>query len=689
MKGGATGQKEPSKLTERVYVAEEYPAISNKNTTSSEPQHFVTRSFAAKHNSGMVSINESRLHQDSFYCTEVVRACKNASDTLSESIKTSLVDKSKTAPSEVENSNNTSNAAASDIFSNAPIMPIEVGQSEGMFNPVGFTTYREELSSNDPVKAVAFKENAVLVTSPVSNQGSLQSVYAEAERAKDEIEVHVSEVTEEKKLTLEIPELSKFEGFGSAETMENSYSRNVLSHSNLEQKPGNIVKNQDIVSDESLPHVTGRLHEKNPAGSPNIIDESPNLVQKTSPESNLSWAAEEVLTSPTKFRHGLRRSSLQFGDSPTEEGHVKHLKLLRIRRRSNSVLDESVRNLQFGDMPVDGGPVDKPVGHPAQGCGSSQHVESDVPSTGRTLDSYGEEFGGSTSQNVTFNPLSGENPYYSNHQYPAAPMDSPMYHQSGSGSLYGTPPPPGYTKAPFGHSTVQSLPPGGASKTPHYHGQSPTPGYAIHPQFNSPSIHHAHPPASRSHSDARKEYQAEWHEQQAWSGPGSHSPGIANSYQQSVAENQDQIPADFYCTFCSGRSYPTPQNRLIFCFGCGPQSNIRYCSIACCLAHSYDHARFAQCLNYPQSQRLSEFNLPPVYIFEQFPIKSLFGVDSPEKFRQKVFSMYCHSGPFPEVMRAWAKQYPFHGQDLNETRWKKTGTRITTVLYVDLLIKRR
>jgi hypothetical protein len=86
---------------------------------------------------------------------------------------------------------------------------------------------------------------------------------------------------------------------------------------------------------------------------------------------------------------------------------------------------------------------------------------------------------------------------------------------------------------------------------------------------------------------------------------------------------------------------------------------------------------------------LSEFNLPPVYIFEQFPIKSLFGVDSPEKFRQKVFSMYCHSGPFPEVMRAWAKQYPFHGQDLNETRWKKTGTRITTVLYVDLLIKRR
>jgi len=689
VKGDPVGQKEPSKLTERVYIAEEYPVISNKATTSSEPQQAVTNGLATKPNTkGMVSINEPSPHQDSFDPTEGSEAHKNASDILSESTEAPLVDKSKATHAEVEKPNDTTDSAASDIISDALIISIEVGEFKSEFGLVPSAICGEELSSTVHNKAGASKENVVLVTSEVSNQSSLPATYAEAEMTKDESEVLVPEIPKEK-LTLEIPGLSNFEVFESAGTTENSDPRNVSSQSNSEQTPDTIFQDHDILSDVSRPHPTSILHDKDQADSSDIIHESSNPIQKASPGSNLSWADEGVLTSPTKFRHGLRRSSIQFGDNPTEEERAEYLESLGIRRRSNSVLEEPLRNLQFGGMPKDRARVDNTANNPLQACGPSQHVDTARSDTDRTFDGHREAVSGAASQNVNVNPLSVDIPHYSNQQDPAAHMYSSMDHHSGTGPLYGVPPQvsiPGYMAAPFGYSTMPSFPPGLAPMMPRYPGQNPPPGFAISPQFAGPSIHHAHPPAPQSHSDAGQEYQAEWHEQQARSGPGSinNSPGIAKSDNQSVAENQAapgnqvQIQADFYCTFCSARSYPTPQTPVVFCFGCGPHSNIRYCSIACCLAHSYNHSRFAQCLNYPQSQRLLEFDLPAAYIFEPFPILSLSGLDSPKKFRQKVFSMYCHSGPFPEVMRAWAKQYPTHGQDLNETQWKKTGKRIAS-----------
>jgi hypothetical protein len=692
VKSGPVSQKEPSKLTERVYIAEDYPAIPSTATTSSEPQQALTKGLATKPvTKGIVLKNEPSPRQDFFDLNEGFEAHKNAPDMLSESTEVPLVDKSKATLAEVEKLN-TPDAAASDINSDALIISIEVGESKPKFGSVPCTISGDELSSTFYIEAGSFKENVVLVNSTVSNQSSLPAVYAGAETIRAESEVLVPEVPTEK-LTLEISELSNLEVLESAGTTENSDPRSVSSQSNSKQTPDTIFQDHDIVSDVSRPHTTNSLHGEDQSDSSDIIHESSNAIQKASPESNLSWADERVLTSPTKFKHGLRRSSIQFGDNPTEEERAEYFESLGIRRRSNSVLDEPLRKLQFGDMPKHRAPLNNTANNPLQACDSSQHVDTARSDADRTFDGHREAVSRAASQIVNVNPLIADIPHYSNQKDPAAHMYSPMDNHSGTGPLRFVPPQVstlGYVAAPFGYSTMQSFPPGVAPVMSHHPGQNllpglnPPPGFAIPPQFASPSIHHAHPPTPQSHSDAGQEYQAEWHEQQARSGPGSinDSLGTAKSDNQSVVENQAassnqiQIHADFYCTFCSARSYPTPLTLIVFCFGCGPHSNIRYCSIACCLAHSYHHARFAQCLNYPQSQRLSEFHLPSAYIFEPYPILSLSGLDSPEKFRQKVFSMYCRSGPFPEVMRAWAKQYPTHGHDLNETQWKKTGKRI-------------
>jgi hypothetical protein len=349
VKEGPVGQKEPSKLTERVYIAEEYPAIPNKATTSSEPQQALPKGLATKPNTkGIVSINEPSPRQDSFDPNESFEAHKNESDMLSESTVAPLVDKSKATPAEVERPNNTPDATASDIISDAPIISIEVGESKNKFGSVPSAICREELSSTVHIEAGASKENVVLVTSEVSNQSSLPALYAKAETTKDESEVLVPEVPKEK-LTLEIPGLSNSEPFESAGTRENSDPRNISSQSNSEQTPDTIFQDHDIVSDVSRRHTTNILHDKDQADSSDIIHESSNPIQKASPGSSLSWADEGVLTSPTKFRHGLRRSSIQFGDNPTEEERAEYLESLGIRRRSNSVLDEPLRNLQFGD----------------------------------------------------------------------------------------------------------------------------------------------------------------------------------------------------------------------------------------------------------------------------------------------------------------------------------------------------
>lgn len=130
----------------------------------------------------------------------------------------------------------------------------------------------------------------------------------------------------------------------------------------------------------------------------------------------------------------------------------------------------------------------------------------------------------------------------------------------------------------------------------------------------------------------------------------------------------------FRCSYCRDPT-PTDGRTLVFCPGCGPTCNIRYCSTACLLADSYDHS--TRCMNFPASQRLAFHNLPVQLIYEKEPIMSISGFpQSPEQFRQKAYMMYCHSGPFPATLAAWARrnsaESSLQGIDILE-RQKRTG----------------
>ena len=131
------------------------------------------------------------------------------------------------------------------------------------------------------------------------------------------------------------------------------------------------------------------------------------------------------------------------------------------------------------------------------------------------------------------------------------------------------------------------------------------------------------------------------------------------------------------CTYCGYRTDPSIQNRQVICSGCGPTSSIRYCSVACLLVDSLDHSR--HCMNYPASDRAAYHNLPSTFfVYVLNPIMPGLGyLETPERFRQKAFSMYCSSGSFPKLFRCWMKKSGIiltaqPHSDLNE-KAKRTG----------------
>lgn len=134
------------------------------------------------------------------------------------------------------------------------------------------------------------------------------------------------------------------------------------------------------------------------------------------------------------------------------------------------------------------------------------------------------------------------------------------------------------------------------------------------------------------------------------------------------------LPAEFaVCTHCL--KYPTsgPETQVI-CPGCGSDHYVRYCSVACLLADAYDHATC--CLRRPVPPRLFPTNLPQ-------PIRQSMTtlnpppnmIETPEKFRQRTFSMFCSTGPFPQILLAWARKMNYNLEaTVNGTDWfKKTG----------------
>jgi len=69
-------------------------------------------------------------------------------------------------------------------------------------------------------------------------------------------------------------------------------------------------------------------------------------------------------------------------------------------------------------------------------------------------------------------------------------------------------------------------------------------------------------------------------------------------------------------------------------------------------------------------------NMPPeLYEWERNYLAPI-DLDTPERYRQRTFSMYCYHGPFPRVLRAWAIQHELPvgliGCDVNES-FKQTG----------------
>lgn len=129
------------------------------------------------------------------------------------------------------------------------------------------------------------------------------------------------------------------------------------------------------------------------------------------------------------------------------------------------------------------------------------------------------------------------------------------------------------------------------------------------------------------------------------------------------------------CTYCHDAIYPTIEAPIFMCPGCGPMCNVRYCSVACLLVDVFNHCN--SCMQYPASQRLVQPDLPMDVVYERDLMVALNGCpDSPFRLRQKSFSIYCHSGQFPKLYKAWAKRTDEFqvesGFDANESI-KKTG----------------
>ncbi|EDO02883.1 predicted protein [Sclerotinia sclerotiorum 1980 UF-70] len=146
-----------------------------------------------------------------------------------------------------------------------------------------------------------------------------------------------------------------------------------------------------------------------------------------------------------------------------------------------------------------------------------------------------------------------------------------------------------------------------------------------------------------------------------------------------VEPNLVQIPFD--CTYCARGYYATADCPMVLCNGCGPNSGVMYCSVACLLAGSLAHAEVCQecvgnsettTVDYPTAYQIHYYgtlNTPP-------SIAATFK-RSAYTYRQKVFAMYCRSGAFPQLLAAWARRnnllHTLEGQDICEAT-KKTGS---------------
>jgi MYND finger len=147
-------------------------------------------------------------------------------------------------------------------------------------------------------------------------------------------------------------------------------------------------------------------------------------------------------------------------------------------------------------------------------------------------------------------------------------------------------------------------------------------------------------------------------------------PQLAGQHQ---AENPP-LPAAFaVCTYCMRVPAGSAESQVT-CPGCGPHHYVRYCSVACLLADSLEHA--TSCLLRPVAPRFFPGNVTQdIRRATATLVLETHVIESPERFRQRAFSVSCSTGPFPQILLAWARKMNCNMDNaVNSTDWfKKTG----------------
>ncbi|KAF7908573.1 uncharacterized protein EAF01_004328 [Botrytis porri] len=144
-----------------------------------------------------------------------------------------------------------------------------------------------------------------------------------------------------------------------------------------------------------------------------------------------------------------------------------------------------------------------------------------------------------------------------------------------------------------------------------------------------------------------------------WSRQQLENSTIINSGPRAHTE-PDTARIPFNCTYCSDHHHATIDSPMVLCHGCGPRSGIKYCSIACVLADSLAHADVCQeSVDDSETFTISRPTAYQIYYTGVLAAPFTFGTTSKKSiyaYRQKVFAMYCHNGPFPQVHKAWARR---------------------------------
>lgn len=372
-------------------------------------------------------------------------------------------------------------------------------------------------------------------------------------------------------------------------------------------------------------------------------------------ESNLAWAD---LTLPNKALSHQRFTSLQDVTSRFKE-HGTVTSEAETPAQLTAVRDSRILSLQFGEAPI--------------GYGLSLPLASTREPRFHHPDAHlSEEFA-----RLSTTDSSSSLGQSSIHHRPYSADESPEYYTLSPSFVTTMPKTKPDELAAFSHENDHVDPtratPVGCQRNPIFQNRASR-------SFSVPC-----PPTSNVMTSTPKQALGDYSRDeildQDYEGHAHSHPAVTQGQSPGHSSQPDQnevISSPFICVCCKVMRYPTSEEPVYFCPFCGPLTNVRYCSRACILADAFEHA--GHCVNYAASQSAVIISPPSHYIYDKDAISSLQSWDvqtNQELIRQKIFSMYCFSGPFPEVCRAWSKKLEtrvdMYPADLCEASTKVTG----------------